>query len=168
LGSSTGTTTFTSANAGASNYTLTIPAASTTIPVATQTLTFSGPTTARTITLPDAAFTVASLTTADQTVTGGANITSASQSAGNITVDCGANPQQYIANTGAFTITAPTNDGNCIIDMENGVGAGALTLSGFSPNTMGGATLDTTNGHNFRIYVSRIHAHATIDAKALQ
>jgi hypothetical protein len=63
LGSSTGKTTFTSANSSATNYTLTIPAASTTIPVATQTITFAGPSTARTYTFPDAADTVAALGT---------------------------------------------------------------------------------------------------------
>jgi hypothetical protein len=53
-GSSTGITTFTSANASATNYTVTFPAATTSIPVATQTITWSGPSTARTYTLPDA------------------------------------------------------------------------------------------------------------------
>lgn len=42
--------------------TLTVPDASTTIPVATQVLTFSGPTAARTYTLPDASTTVVGLT----------------------------------------------------------------------------------------------------------
>jgi hypothetical protein len=59
LGSSTGYTTFTSLNVSASNFTLTLPAANTTVPVATQVLTFSGPTAARTITFPDANFTAA-------------------------------------------------------------------------------------------------------------
>lgn len=40
------------------NRTITLPDANTTIPVATQVLTFSGPTAARTITLPDQNFTV--------------------------------------------------------------------------------------------------------------
>lgn len=111
---------------------------------------------------------IAFLDVQDQTLSGGANVTSLSNSAGNITVDCGKRPSQYIANTGAFTLTAPASDGSCFLDMENGAGAGALTLSGFSPNTMGGATLDTTNGHNFRLYVSRVHGHSTVDAKALQ
>jgi hypothetical protein len=48
--------------------TVTLPDASTTIPVATQVLTFSGPTAARTITLPDANFTAAR-TDAAQTFT---------------------------------------------------------------------------------------------------
>jgi hypothetical protein len=49
--------------------TVTLPNANTSIPVATQILTFSGPTAARTITLPDANFTVAR-TDAGQTFTG--------------------------------------------------------------------------------------------------
>lgn len=68
-GSSTGVSSFASANSGATDYTITFPAASTTIPVATQTLTFSGPTAARTITLPDANFTAARTDSA-QTFTG--------------------------------------------------------------------------------------------------
>jgi len=68
-GSSTGVSSFASANSSASDYTYTFPAASTTIPVATQTLTFSGPTAARTITLPDANFTAARIDAA-QTFTG--------------------------------------------------------------------------------------------------
>ncbi len=68
-GSSTGVSSFASANSSATDYTVTFPAASTTIPVATQTLTFSGPTAARTITLPDANFTAARTDSA-QTFTG--------------------------------------------------------------------------------------------------
>ncbi len=113
-------------------------------------------------------FSAALLNVADQVVVGGANITSLSQSAGNLTIDCGARPSQYIPNSGAFTITAPANDGSCYLDVENGGTAGAITLSGFSPNSMGGAVLDTTNGHNFRLVISRVHAHSTIYAVALQ
>lgn len=111
---------------------------------------------------------VAFLNIQDQTLSGGANITSATQTTGNITIDCGKNPAQYISNSGGFTITAPSLDGYCYLDVENAFGAGTVSLSGFSPNTIGGAALDTTNGHNFRLYVSRVHGHATIDAKALQ
>lgn len=68
-GSSTGVNTITTLNSGTSNYTATLPAASTTLPIATQTLTFSGPTAARTVTFPDADFTAAR-TDAGQTFTG--------------------------------------------------------------------------------------------------
>jgi hypothetical protein len=110
----------------------------------------------------------ACLNVADQTVTGGANFTPLALTTGNNTIDCGARPGQYVSNTGAFTITAPANDGYCYVDVENGGGAGAITLSGFSPNAMGGATVDTTNGHNFRLMISRVHGHSAISAIALQ
>jgi hypothetical protein len=120
------------------------------------------------MTFPTGTDTVAVLGAADQVVSGGANVTSLTQSTGNITVDCGARPAQYITNGGAFTITAPSSDGYCYLDVENNGSAGAVSLSGFSPNTMGGATLDTINGHNFRLVISRVHAHANIFAIALQ
>lgn len=194
LGSSTGKTTLTSANAGASNFTLTLPAATDTVAVlgtaqtftavktfATNNLALTNATSGtitlapvtgalgtKTISLPAVTDTVVVLGTADQLISGGANVTSLSQTTGSITMDCGSRPAQYIANTAAFTITAPSNDGYCYLDVENGAGAGAITLSGFSPNTMGGATLDTTSGHNFRLSISRVHGHSNIAATALQ
>ncbi len=112
--------------------------------------------------------TVADLDVASQVVSGGATVTALSQSAGNITVDCGARPLQYMANNGAFTITAPANDGYCVLDVENGASAGTITTSGFVPNAIGGATVTTTNGQNFRLHISRNHGHASIFAVALQ
>jgi len=106
--------------------------------------------------------------TAVQTAQTGNIVTSLSLTAGNTTVDCSQRPGQYVANTGAFVVTAPSNDGYCYLDVENGSGAGAITLSGFSPNTMGGAILDTTSGHNFRLVISRVHGHSNIFAIALQ
>ena len=69
LGSSTGYTGITSANAGVSNYTLNLPAANTYLPIASYTITYSGLTAARTVTLPDANISVAR-TDAGQTFTG--------------------------------------------------------------------------------------------------
>lgn len=111
------------------------------------------------------------LDAADQgPVTGGANVTTLLLAAGNTTIDCGLRPQQRIPNTGAFTLTAPASDGNCILDIENGASAGTVTLSGFSPNSLapGSATLTTTNGNNFRMYISRLNSHSSISAVALQ
>ncbi len=119
-------------------------------------------------TVPIGTSTMMALDLPDQTITGGAEVTTQSQSAGNITVDCTTRPMQYLPNTGAFTLTAPAKDSSCFFDMENGASAGAVTLSGFAPNTMGGDALDTTNGHNFRLFVSRNHGHSTIFARALQ
>lgn len=64
------------------NRTLTMPDADTTVPVATQVLTFSGPTAARTYTLPDAASTLAALGTAQtftalQTFSGSTSVAAA-------------------------------------------------------------------------------------------
>jgi hypothetical protein len=105
---------------------------------------------------------------ADQTISGGANVTSKSLTAGNITIDCGACPLQYISNTGAFTITAPSNDGSCVLLVTNGSSAGAITFSGFSVGSNTGDSLDTTNGHKFMVYIIRINGVATYSIKALQ
>jgi len=130
LGSSTGKTTFTSANASGTNYTLTVPAAN---------------------------MTMAALDVADQTVSGGANVTAQSQSTGNITIDCGSRQLQYITNGGAYTITAPSSDGNCILLSTNNGSAGAITFSGFSVGSNTGDALDTTNAHKFSIFIWRIN-----------
>jgi hypothetical protein len=105
---------------------------------------------------------------ADQTISGGANVTSKSLTAGNITIDCGACPLQYISNTGAFTITAPANDGSCVLLVTNGSSAGAVTFTGFSVGSNTGDSLDTTNGHKFMVYIIRINGVATYSIKALQ
>jgi hypothetical protein len=94
---------------------------------------------------------------ADQTMSGGVNINSASLVAGNITVDCGKCPLQFIANNGAFTITAPANDGSCMILMTNGGSAGAVTWSGFTVGANTGDALDTTSGHKFTLSIWRIN-----------
>jgi len=120
--------------------------------------TVAGPTAGRTYTFPDAATTVAALNIADQTVSGGANVTALSQSTGNITIDCGARPLQYITNNGAFTITAPANDGSCMLLVTNGASAGAITFSGFSVGSNTGDALTTTNTQKFTISIWRINA----------
>lgn len=141
LGSSTGTTTFTSSNAGSSNFTLTFPAV-------TETL--------------------AGLGAADQTLSGGANLTPYNPATGNYTVDCGKNPGQWITNGGAFTITAPASDGECILQIENGASAGAVTWSGFSEGTNTGDALTTTNTSKFQVSITRIHAISHYLITALQ
>ena len=80
-GSSSYRVTFTTATLGASR-TATFPDADTTIPVATQVITFSGPTAARTYTLPDSASTLAALATAQtftarQTCSGSSSVAAA-------------------------------------------------------------------------------------------
>lgn len=102
----------------------------------------------------------------DQTITGGANVTPLGLTTGNVTIDCGACPQQYIANTGPFSITAPSSDGNCILDIENGTGAGAVTWVGWT--IQDGDALTTTVGNNFRAFISRNRSRAVATIKALQ
>jgi hypothetical protein len=129
LGSSTGFTTLTSANAGASNFTWTIPAS---------TDTFAG------------------LTAASQQLTGGALVTPNQLTAGtNFTVNCGTVPLQWILNNGnaTLTITAPvittTSSQDCAVAVVNGTAAsgtgapGSVTLTGFSGKTPGGVTFST-------------------------
>lgn len=106
---------------------------------------------------------------ANQIISGGATVTVAAIAAGNYTVAQGTRPIQYIPNTGAFTLTAPANDGICIVQVENGAGAGAITLSGFTTPAAGnGDSLDTTNGHKFRGYIETVHAISTVWWRALQ
>jgi hypothetical protein len=115
-----------------------------------------------------AATAVAKLTASDQTLSGGANVTSLSQSTGSLTVDCGARPLQYITNNGAFTITAPSNDGSCMVLVTNGASAAAITFSGFTVGSNTGDALTTTNASKFIITIVRINAISTYLIKALQ
>ena len=109
-----------------------------------------------TLTLPAVTDTVAVLGTADQTLSGGANFTSYSNSTGSVTVDCGKNPSQYIINGGAYTITAPANDGQCILFVRNNGSAGTTTFSGFTVGSNTGASLTTTSGNLFTIFIWRV------------
>ena len=101
--------------------------------------------------------TLADLATADQTLSGGANVTAQSQSTGNITIDCGSRPLQYITNGGSFTLTAPANDGSCILLVTNNGSAGTITFSGFSVGANVGDALTTTNTNKFSIQIWRIN-----------
>lgn len=120
------------------------------------TLNFAG-TDSTTHTFPAVNSTVASLNINDQTLAGGANVTSLSQSAGNITIDCGARPLQYQTNNGAFTLTAPVNDGSCILLTTNSASAGTITFSGFSQGSNSGDPLTLINTSKFSIHIWRIN-----------
>jgi len=118
---------------------------------------FTGPATAvKTFTLPNSSQTLLCSDLADQTISGGANVTSATLPLGNVTIDCGKCPLQYITNNGAFTITAPTNDGNCILLIINAASAGAVGFSGFSVPASTGDALTTVNGSRFSVSIWRI------------
>jgi len=129
---------------------------------ASKTLTFNNSITlagtdSTTWTGPSSNATLAALNIASQTVTGGANVTSQSISTGSYTVDCGTRPLQYITNGGAFTLTAPANDGNCILLVTNNGSAGAITFSGFSVGASTGDALTTTNTSKFSIMIWRVN-----------
>jgi hypothetical protein len=93
----------------------------------------------------------------DQIISGGADVTSKSLVTGNVTIDCGDRPLQYITNNGAFTITAPTEDGSCILLVTNGAAAGSITFTGFSVGSSTGDTLTTVNTSKFSISIWRIN-----------
>lgn len=117
---------------------------------------------------PSSNATLAALNIASQTVTGGANVTSQSISTGSYTVDCGTRPLQYITNGGAFTLTAPANDGNCVLLVTNNGSAGAITFSGFSVGSNTGDALTTTNTSKFSIMVWRVNGTAAYQVVAHQ
>jgi hypothetical protein len=145
VGSSSGTTSFGSANASATSYTITLPAVNDT---------------------------VGTIGTPDQVLSGGVILTSYGYTTGSITVDCGKNPSQYVSNNGAFTITAPTNDNQCVMLIRNTASAGAITFSGFTSESNHGDSLTTTSGSAFMISFLRITdatgAKATYLVHALQ
>lgn len=130
-------------------------------------LTLAG-TDGTTETFPSTSATISALNIADQTLTGGANVTPNAQATGSFTIDCGKVPLQWIANTGAWTLTAPSNDGSCILQEEVGASAGAVTFTGFTVGSNTGDALDTTSGHKFKIYISRIHSISSYTIQALQ
>jgi hypothetical protein len=99
----------------------------------------------------------AQLNVQDQTLSGGANVTALSLATGSVTIDCGARPLQFITNGGAFTITAPANDGSCLLLSTNNASAGAITFSGFSVGSNTGDALTTTNTSKFTINIWRIN-----------
>ena len=92
----------------------------------------------------------------DQTLSGGGNVVAKQLTAGDITIDCGDRPLQYVANIGAFTITAPTEDGSCMLLIENESGCGSIAFSGFSVGVSTGDDLTATFGDKFTVSIWRI------------
>lgn len=112
-----------------------------------------------------------SLSATAQTYSGGVRVTSFSigtKSSGTYQVDCGNGSQQFLTNGGAFTLSAPANDGNCLVETINNASAGTITLSGFSPSACSGDTMTTANASKFVISVITINATSTCVIKALQ
>lgn len=73
-----------------------------------------------------------------------------------------------ITNTGPFTLAAPVVAGNytLVIEVTNGAGAGAITLSGFAKT--GGDLFTTTNGHRFQIFIAKTANGSTASVVAMQ
>ena len=120
------------------------------------------------MTFPSVTATLAALNVPDQTVSSGANVTTQAQTTGSLAVDCGSRPLQSITNNGAWTITAPTNDGSCILKITNGASAATPTFSGFTVGTNIGDALSNVNGSIFFMTITRIGGTSTYVTKALQ
>ncbi len=96
-------------------------------------------------------------TVADQTLSGGWNVTAHTYATGSITVDCGQGPLQIVSNAGAFTITAPGQDGNTVLQVTNTSSAGPITFSGFTVSGNTGDPLTTASGSQFLIAIWRVN-----------
>ena len=73
-----------------------------------------------------------------------------------------------ITNGGAFTIAAPTAAGqySMMIEVTNGAGAGAITMTGFA--RVAGDVFTTTNGHRFQIFIAKTLNGVTATVLAMQ
>lgn len=74
------------------------------------------------------------------------------KSSGTFTPDVVNSGMQKCSNAGAFTLAPPSADCTMVIDITNSATAGAVTLSGFTKVT--GDTMDTTNAHVWRCFIS--------------
>lgn len=85
------------------------------------------------------------------------------------TVDASNMNLQYVTNGGAFTLAAPSTAGDytIILDITNNGSAGAISYSGWTKNPSGD-TLDTTNGHAFRFFITKINGVTSATIQALQ
>jgi hypothetical protein len=113
----------------------------------------------------------ASLVQPDQTLSGGANVTSyniGTLASTTYQIDCGKGPLQFFTNNGAITLSAPANDGSCLIEQINAGSAGAITFSGFTVNANTGESLTTTNGNKFFITIFRINGVSSYIIKSVQ
>jgi len=73
-------------------------------------------------------------------------------SSGSITPNPLNNLKQTLINGGAFTLNAPTIVGDIELYITNNASAGTITFSGFTKQ-WAGDILDTTNGHEFVIFI---------------
>jgi hypothetical protein len=104
-----------------------------------------------------------------QTLVGGFNTTpysAGSKSTGTFTPDPANSNFQYATNDGAHTLAPPSNACTLVLEYTNGASAGAVTTSGFTD--VDGATLTTTNGHKFFLYITKHQNYSSLFVKALQ
>lgn len=116
-----------------------------------------------------AAASAAFLNVEDQALTGGVIVTSkdlGTISSGTVTPDPGDRPQQHYTNNGAHTLGVSANAGSILVDITNGVSAGAITTSGFTK--VAGDLFTTTNGHKFRCHISIGNGGSLLSVQALQ
>jgi hypothetical protein len=106
------------------NRTLTLPDANTTIPIASQQLTFSGPTAARTYTLPDASVTLLSTNAAVTVPQGGTGATTLT--ANNVILGNGTSAVQFVA---------PSTSGNVLTSNGTTWTSAAVSSSGVTKVT---------------------------------
>ena len=111
--------------------------------------------------------------TTDQVVSGGATVNSFSlgisnSTINNFTIDPGKCALQYLTNNTATTITAPVNDGYCIIQLLNGSSAGSVTFTGFTEGTNIGDALTTTANNKFKIGIICINSISSYSIQACQ
>lgn len=94
-------------------------------------------------------------TSGGQTITGGFTWTPFSLgtvSSGSVTPTPLSNLKQTLINAGAFTLNAPTVVGDIELYITNNASAGTITITGFTKQFTGDS-LDTTNTHEFVIYI---------------
>lgn len=113
------------------------------------------------------------LTKAADTGIGGFTSTSVpdgTKSSGTYTPSPSTSNWRSITNGGAFTLAAPTlaNSYSMQIDVTNSATAGAITFTGFVAGYPKGDGLTTTNGHKFKIVISKSQAGNTVTVEALQ
>ena len=105
-------------------------------------------------------------------ITGGAEVTSKALgtagvvSTGTQTLDMADRPMQHYQNNGAHILAPGTVNGACILDITNGVSAGAITVTGWTK--VSGDPFTTTNAHKFRCRCVVGNAGSTLDVEAFQ
>lgn len=104
-----------------------------------------------------------------QTLTGGFAETEVAitVTAGAWTPDPTISLKQGYTNNAALTVNAPTRIGDVELHITNGATAGAISFSSFTKQ-WSGDTLDTTNGHQFVVFIYGFSGASGYLIKALQ